>query len=351
MKTLAYRLHFKTPFHLDEQGIGFYQDSHAFIRSDTLSAAILSAWKLLEPNISESYFESPPFKVSSTFPFFEFNHKPYYFLPRPMCSRATRLKVENLHFSKKIKKIEWLEKSIWEEIVNSNNGWEWDEKYCSKKSAYMTLSYSLDDVPVYALLLQEIEGLASFVLWHREKNIRINTDRLTNQVTDGALFDFARIHYDENAGLYFFVELNDGYQDKFEAALRLLGDTGIGADRSSGHGFFEVTTDENITVPKSKNKAIALSLVSPNPDRDMKGDWLEGSAYDLVKRGGWVAGTSYRKNAVRMFAEGSSFSKPLCGMMQPVTTKNSEVEGRLKYTVYRDGRGFFVGEKEDGQKT
>jgi CRISPR-associated protein Csm4 len=172
---------------------------------------------------------------------------------------------------------------------------------------------------------------------YTEKNLRISSDRI-NQLNTG-LFDFSRIYYHENTGLYFLAKMEDeNIKSSFEAALSLLGDTGIGADRNTGHGLFKFYP-ETIDIPEPKNKAIALSLVSPN-QADLQ--HLEGAAYDLIKRGGWIAGTSYRKKPIRMFTEGSSFKETLCGQVQNVTP-NQEVADMLKYQIYRDGRGFFVG--------
>jgi CRISPR-associated protein Csm4 len=321
-----------------------------------LSAAILSAWKMLDSNLAELYFQEPPFLLSSCFPFFEHqtpehHNSPdcHYFLPRPVMDKAVKLKPQYLEFNKKIKKIEWLKLSIWEKVVKGD--WNWNHDFCEKDKEYTIIENNL--------LLPKINNFPEhFKLFYNEENARVAINRLTGQVADGQLFDFARVHYREQetekqkikTGLYFLANIDAKQQKIFEAALCLLGDTGIGADRSSGHGLFN-WDKELLEIQEPEHIAMSLSLVSPNKEHDMQGDWLEGSAYDLAKRGGWIAGTSYRKKTIRMFTEGSSFQKQLKGDVKDVTPdieKDVDIEKILNYRIYRDGRGFFVGGEKHG---
>lgn len=343
-KRYVYRLYFKTPFHLDERGTGFYQHSHHFIRSDMLSAAILSSWKLLDASLKESFFQNPPFLLSSTFPFFQLNKQFYYFLPRPVFDMAVELEPHYLAFSKPIKKVAWLESSVWNEIVKGREK-NWWNKFCQHELERNPSHFIVDN----AFLLPKLPSSNAlppyFKIFHYEQNLRIATNRLTNQAAAGVLFDFARVHYHKNAGLYFLVEFAEEskkQRDMFDAALHLLGDTGIGADRSSGHGLFDFEKEsDNLNLMRSKQRSIALSLVSPSENDKARAKWLDDAAYDLVKRGGWIAGTGCRKKTLRMFTEGSSFARSLEGALQDVTP-NAAVAEALGYSIYRDGRGFFV---------
>lgn len=344
-ETRAYRLSFKTPFHLDEHGTGFYQHSQRFIRSDTLTAAILSAWKMLDKNVNETFFQNPPFILSSTFPYLNVDGQTHYFLPRPECSRAVELDSSFLSFSKDIKKINWLALDIWQEVVNET--WDW-KNYCSHRLEIGALELKeREDKQIYqtigddALFRKKGELSGNYRLSYTEHNLRISSDRI-NQLNTG-LFDFSRIYYHDNAGLYFLAQLEDeNIKSSFEAALCLLGDMGIGADRNTGHGLFTFEP-ETIDVPEPKNRAIALSLVSPS-QKDLENNCLENAAYDLIKRGGWVAGTNLRKKPIRMLTEGSSFNRPLIGEIKNVTPEVNDIKNILGYdAIYRYGRGFFVG--------
>lgn len=152
------------------------------------------------------------------------------------------------------------------------------------------------------------------------------------------MFHLSRIWFAENAGLYFLVQFsNPGIQKPFEAALNLLGDSGIGSDRSNGNGFFSIekVTPPVVSIAGENEQAVALSLVSPGAN-DFKNDWLDGSAYKLISRGGWVGQTGLRKKRLRLFAEGSVFKRPLQGQVPEITPDHAPNK------VYRDGRVFFI---------
>ncbi|OQW87215.1 MAG: type III-A CRISPR-associated RAMP protein Csm4 [Thiotrichaceae bacterium IS1] len=338
MNTRAYRLHFTAPLHLDDKGTGFYQHADALIHSDTLSAAILSAWAQLDPDPQrkEERFKTPPFKVSSAFPYFGNQ----YFLPRPINSRAISLPSEQLQLNKKIKKIKYLETTLWQTVVANKNFWQnLATNLDTEKSDYVILAGGLL-MERKAISPYLIKGDSqSFKLWETETQTRVVMNRATGSTVDGGLFDFTRIHYHPNSGLYFLVQLESGQQPDFEAALAWLGDSGIGSDRACGNGLFEWKPAEQFRLPQVTSP-MALSLVLPNPEDCQKDDWLKDSAYELIKRGGWVTGTGWRKPAVWMFGEGSCFVQSLQGKIE---TLGNHPDG---YPIYRDGRGFFVGGKQ-----
>jgi len=345
MNTLAYRLHFTAPLHLDDKGTGFYQHAETFIHSDTLSAAILSAWAQLDPDPQrkEERFEKPPFKLSSAFPYLGNQ----YFLPRPINSRAVSLSSEHLQLNKKIKRIKWLETMLWQEVVADKNFWqnlagdldtEESKDLDTKESKYVILAGGLLMERKAIPSSLTTGNLHSFKLWATETQTRVVMNRATGSAVDGGLFDFTRIHYHPDGGLYFLVQLESGQQQDFEAALAWLGDSGIGSDRACGNGLFEPKLAVQFQWPQVSS-SIALSLVLPSREDCHKNDWLKDSAYELVKRGGWITGTGWRKSAVWMFGEGSCFAQPLQGKIE---TLDNHPDG---YPIYRDGRGFFVGGK------
>ena len=93
-----------------------------------------------------------------------------------------------------------------------------------------------------------------------------------------------------------------------EAALRLLGDEGLGADRSAGYGRFVVEAAEGFDVRLGRGMRLNLSLLHPSEAEIREGLLDRPATYDLVTRGGWVTtpgARSLRKQAVRMVAEGA----------------------------------------------
>lgn len=313
---ICYRLRFKAPFHVDSRGNDSYEHAETFIRSDTLSAAILSAWALLDPDGFAERVRNPPFRLSSAFPFIG----EISFLPRPVDSLAVSLDPAKLRDNKKLKKIQWLSVGLWKAVAGG---------------------FRLDDAEAITILgtlaTLKTETLADEKLWIVEERPRLAMDRATNSHAEELLFHFSRVWLNPMAGLYFLANFDDGQaRADFEAALRLLGDEGIGADRTCGNGCFafERRPNPGLKSPEGR-RAMALSLVNPDPCDCTQG-WLDEAAYKLVSRGGWIGGTGLRKQRVRMFAEGSVFQAPLQGRTVDVSPEHAP------HPVYRDGRGFFV---------
>ncbi len=321
----CYKLKFTAPFHVDSRGNNFYDESEVFIHSDTLSAAIVSTWALLEPNAATERAASPPFLLSSAFPYF----RRTYFLPRPLGSTAPALSDENLRSYKRLKKIQWLASELWPAVAA--DGWQ----------------IKLDDVDVVQSTLALPKGTCPQTekLWAQEGRPRLATDRANGAPLEGQLFNFERVHFDTEAGLYFLAHFGDDNDRKgFEGALSLLGDSGIGADRSNGNGFFHwQKADDFPELPATDTGLVtALSLINPAPE-DFSDTWLEGSSYNITSRGGWIAHHGLRRLRLRMFTEGSQFRRSLAGQVVEVTPTNFP-EGRTSpYPIYRDGRGFFIG--------
>lgn len=310
----CYRLSFTAPIHIDSRGDAFHERTETFIHSDTLSAALLSAWALLDPNNAQQRAITPPFRISSAFPFYQ----EHYFLPRAMNTLAIKLPEKDLKKAKAFKKILWLELDLWRQSFQN----DWINKLDIKQGCLG-----------FAKPAPDIKQL-----WAEEERPRLALDRITNSSSAGQLFHLSRIWFAEQGGLYFLVKFpSDSDQQNFEAALSLLGDSGIGSDRSNGNGFFSWEKGKlpGLTQAGDNETAVALSLVNPDPS-DCDTDWLKDSAYKLISRGGWIGQSGLRKKRLRMFAEGSVFKQPLQGQVVDITPANAP------NPVYRDGRGFFV---------
>jgi len=125
---------------------------------------------------------------------------------------------------------------------------------------------------------------------------------------------------------------------KFEASLSLLGDQGIGADRSAGKGFFSPKKSViTISTPKNPDHFLTLSLVHPSQD-----EFNLAKRYQIVERRGWVTsphgGRSLRQKSVRMLLEGSVFKGEVQGDVPKVLDPLEEMG--LRHPVYRWGKAF-----------
>ncbi len=165
---------------------------------------------------------------------------------------------------------------------------------------------------------------------------------------DSTPFYMERIFFGEQSGLFFIIDINDNseLENKIDASMKLLGENGIGTDKSVGNGNFVFFKEEiTIKVPDNTNHQFNLSLFCPEK-QELSESMLETSSYQLLKRGGFIANPSnihnstLRKRSVHMFGEGSIFSTPqkLEGKVVNLKPKTDQI----KHPVWRDGRAIFL---------
>ncbi len=154
----------------------------------------------------------------------------------------------------------------------------------------------------------------------------------------------------QGAGLYLLAAFEDaGWVEPFVAALRWLGDGGIGGRRGRGMGQFEVAVrdvgedaDWRGFGPVPQGTGCLLSRLAPEPRSATS---LLTAGYELVEAGGWAmseAGQA-RHRRVWMLAEGSVLPRWDPGRLVEVTPR-----GWQGHPVYRWGFGFAFGAGEAG---
>jgi CRISPR-associated protein Csm4 len=156
------------------------------------------------PEQIEQQAQTPSFRLSSAFPFF----KDCYFLPRVLSSQAIKLPEERLNEAKKLKKIQWLDAELWQASLNDPH---WAEQ--------INLSGGI----CQGVLASKSKNMPE-TLWIEEERPRLAMDRNANQALDGQLFNFSRIWFHEEGGLYFLAIFTDANSQKqFEIMLSVLG--------------------------------------------------------------------------------------------------------------------------------
>lgn len=156
-----------------------------------------------------------------------------------------------------------------------------------------------------------------------------------------------------DAGLYFIV----GYEQSDDVAwlkqlVNSLGYSGVGGKKNSGLGKF--TTDDVIYLDDTKSDGLnALQQLLTT-----KGDWymtlsgalpqdgeleqvLQGAAYQVLKRSGFVDSTQYaaeqrKHKTLFILAAGSCFRQPFVGGIY-------DVAGSGRHPVYRYAKPLFLG--------
>jgi CRISPR-associated protein Csm4 len=155
--------------------------------------------------------------------------------------------------------------------------------------------------------------------------------------------------FTENGGLYFILEINDpAFLEPLRLCLHLLGEAGIGADRSVGFGIFQMSL-HSIEPETEWGELFAenagpdctfctLSLVCPGDNAEAR----EALSYDLIPRQGWITSNSSLMQAKRrkchMFTEGSLFRTPILGHLADVTPSIFDKE----HQVWRYGLALTV---------
>lgn len=288
----------------------------AWVGSDSLFSALINAWALLfgsdaAGRLLAAFAETPPFVVSSAFLYIEMEN-PCYFLPRPNDLDVTAIVSD----AKQARKINWLP---WETLaaLAANDAlagsWQVQNGY---------LLNAPNKPPFYC----EVELP------------RVSLDSYT---AASNLYHVSAIKFHERAGLYFLARCQEQYIEQFQAAVRLLGDEGIGGERSYGMGIFTPEFTAPPPWPASGPRQLLLSGYYPSSDELPK---LNLDCYTLRTAGGWaysLSDTGQRRHMVRLFAEGSVIKAAVQGCLVDVTPS-----GFHHHRLYRSGLAYTLPWKE-----
>jgi len=303
-------MHPTSAFHIGERGVGLEATSR-MIHSDTLFGAICWAWRLLhgEDDLLEmldQFQRRPPFLISSAFPFIG----DVYLLPKPLEGMAS------IESNKKVRKAWLVSRDLFQRMACGNdvNEYEVDMGIVATSGEMERAQTILESRPA----------------WTVDEPPRVTLDRLTMR---SEIYHVGELRFAEGCGLYTIVDFRDAsIKKKFEATLRLLGDEGVGGEKSAGRGMFCVEK-RSISIGADKGlKSMLLSLCHPRREEVSA---LRDSSYNLVLRRGWV-GISYRKKGLRMLSEGSVIP---CGSIMGSIT---EVFSTETMRVYSYGLAFAV---------
>lgn len=324
-KFKVYKLHFKTPLHIGDERDD-YSISLKTYQSDAMYAALTSCLAKVGQAIPKD--GDLGFSISSLFPFYQEDStekRAVYFFPKLLKQKLPDLK--DLSNTKKIKKVNWLELSAFEQIINGE--------------------LQLNDETINIIQGDFLSAK------------KIDKDFISSQVVprvtvsrdfseDAKPFYMDRIYFKEKSGLFFIAIGNTILLDK---ALEILKEEGIGTDRNIGNGFFDVTTDEiELKMPES-TYATNLSMFCPENKeqlQEMLND--EHIAYDFTKRGGWITTPPYntiRKNTIHMFTPASVFKSadPLSNIIvkgKIVDLNPKSTFPGIEHPIWRNGKSIFI---------
>lgn len=335
----AYNLRFSTPVHFGLEGIGQERIDHT-IHSDTLWGAIIDKWLLLYDDDPEVLCASSSFSVSSCFPLI--NGQRYYPIPLGSFDKVlddvAHLPTGSIPFGiKEVKKIRYVVEPLFFKIL-------------SGKSVEIS---DLNEASVYPfpveIILEEKKSRCFSVEYQRP---RVAVDQLMGGVKEGAFFYCSDQYFENGSGLFFLASFKNGESKRrFEGALRLLGDFGIGADRTIGKGYFDfISLELKNQQTNSQDMQVLLSLYYPTRqevDQGILNDPV--SAYSLFRRSGHAGScrvNRYRRADCWMLAEGSVLPTKPAGAI-PCVLKQSDY---IPHNVYRYGKAFCLPIKKRGER-
>ena len=336
----VYRLKFKTQLHLGratgaaQTGSLGLEKTETYIPADTLFSALCQTWATFYDTASLTDFlnqytaenESPPFTLTSAFPF---THDVYLF-PKPLIFKST---------SKKNKRVQFVSRSLFENIITGNPP-TFDEK--DEKNVITGEKVWVNSEEKKQLKKAMDEKLN---VWETTTRPRVSIDR---QTEESSIWHVETVQFNTDCGLWFAANFDsDETKQKIETLLRVLGDNGIGGERNAGYGLFDFD-EVALEIPTSEDSTqfVTLSPICPKSSDQLE-HLLKGDiAYNLNPLTGWVtsAGAASKRKQINMFAEGSvlnTYDEPV-GRLVDLKPKG------YPHPVYRYGYAWQVGIKVGG---
>ncbi len=317
MKIYIYKLQFQGSTHFGDTGIDLENVSE-WLSSDTLFSALVNAIYTTKVAYSatefvEKFKDDPPFLISSLFLYY----KDSFYLPRPLSDDKIAPDLKNT-MGKELKKIKWL---------NTDGFLKWIKG-----------DLTVDDIK--AINLDQEKYKRAFII---ERRPRVTLDRATQ---NSNIYHTGYVYFKEKAGLYGVVAFKDiTAKETFQTLLRILGEIGLGGEKTYGCGMFKVELLHEVSgnfkslFEGDLDRYTLLSLYHPseNEKAEITDNLL---AYDLTRKKGWISSGRYalplKRKSVGFFSEGSVLKKQLKGCLVDVTPDSVSSE-MLKHRVYRYG--------------
>ena len=290
---VTYHLNFRSPLHLGRRGVGL-EATEISIPADTLFSAICQTWRTFYgeaglTNFLAQYKTDEPFLLTSAFPF----AGDIRFFPKPLID----LNVKADDDYKALKRVRYLSERRFRQIVDGE-----------------PIAFDADDLINDGQLWVHDGERAQFqdnpTVWKTDKRPRVTLDR---QSAASEIWHLGGVKFHEDCGLWFSAKFDtEETQTQIETILRVLGDTGIGGERSAGYGLFDIRSKPaEIESEREGDRFVTLSPICPRDADELDRLIQNGVGYTLEERSGWIGsveGSGLRRQQIWMFGEGSVLS-------------------------------------------
>lgn len=274
------------------------------LTSDMLSGAVCWGMRLLGLMSNteltawlERQVKLPRFAFSHAFPAFFGRTKTIRYYPRPASfqptiddfERAAEKIARSKQFSakearfhlagqvKRLKKIRYVTEASLQRILTGESTVE-EMILEAQKPGSLRFRCEAYCSPGEENILPEIEKLVEI------QSVQHNqVDRVSGATVENALFFKNEVSFSPGTGLWALLRCHEeDFHHYLLPALRYISDSGLGADRTTGRGFFQITT-ETFAAPEAPvqvHSAMCLSHYSPAPEElDFSG---KPTSYTLV---------------------------------------------------------------------
>jgi CRISPR-associated protein Csm4 len=340
---IAYRLEPRGGFHFGREGLAQENAKEVFPSDSLFSALLIQRNRLYRDSIANycdlfpqdgAEDRKPPLRLSSVFPMIG----DVSLFPRPLLPQQASTGVKQ---GKALKKIAYVSPMILRRLLEGQ---------------------SLADLVGGGRLLQNKKILISNQetvpnldkFWSTDAVPRVSIDRVHNASN---IYQVARTVFAEGCGLWLMADVDDA--ETFGEILHVLGDSGIGGDRTSGYGAFEPQEIAVPDLPKAQGYPYAMTLSRYNPtlgeiNQNVLG---EGANYELIDVGGYLSANGVpgqRRQRVRMIEAGSILNTrktvPVGRLVdvRPVLTADAPDDAPQPpdHPIYRSGIPLLVGVSE-----
>ena len=321
-----FKFNFTAPIHIGTVKSEM-DSSDAILHSDSLYAAMVHAWVRLggaTSDIADEQGNPKGFTLSSLFPYFRKKEGgDILFFPLPK-----GVKLNSGVDRKKAEKIKFIDLPNFKQL---------------QQAGFLNIAAS-------AMHNRFLTAEEKFNSRFMEAQVypRVQVPRIGGE--DALPYYLERIFFSKGSGFHCLVHFTDeSVKPKILAALRYLGDEGLGTDRHVGNGHYELEVDENDysgLFEGGHGYKVNLSMFCPGTQEELVSMLKPACAYaQPVKRGGWLSRDgylSYRKGTVYMFREGGIFYYEKNTGGKTVDLRPPKEIANIGEPVWRCGKSLFV---------
>jgi len=325
-------------------GVDSFERSQDLWQSDAIKSALYASLNYLcgiETPSGTEFFSS--FKISSAFPYSE--NRLFFPIPRfADVQWADVPEVERIKYRKKRKKLQWIDQDLFEQTLHARPIHISESKLLKGSYASVNAFRMEAELPFAEELMERVT--------------------LSRTPVEGKLstpFYFRKLRFGRNCGLFFLLEtqFDQTWLERYVfPALRLLGDEGIGSDRSAGGAWFDFNPKDHcntihLDVPDSSLFWMGMGNFAPTLDYWDKVD-EKLSSWLWEKRGGYIASPSnpqamnLRKKSVYMLKTGSILASSivpegrLFDLSPNLEHLPEEKKSALNHPIWRDAAPIFL---------